>query len=367
VQNFLNRRADALNALVGVGALGHHASVWENRMRDQLAYVALEGYAAADASAVWFDRSPQTRLAIEGPERAKFLHNLTTNEVKRLAPGHGCEAFVTSPQGKTLGHVTILVEDERILLRTPPAAMDFLGPHFQKYSVFDDVSISDISTRTFEYHVAGPRGREWLSRLGLEIRCETTLDHVVAELAGHAIRAVRESPTGRWGVTLLGAADSAPAVAAALRTTDDSLGGEASDDDTFNVLRIEAGTPVFGHDITAENLPQEIGRDNQAISFVKGCYLGQETVARIDALGHVNKILKGVRIHGESVPARGSALEADGKVVGKLTSAAFSPGLGCPIGLALIRTTHAHEGRELSIEDSGRRLAAFVTETPMRR
>src|SRR5262249_35907407 len=103
----------------------------------------------------------------------------------------------------------------------------------------------------------------------------------------------------------------------------------------------------FGHDVTADNLPQEIGRDDRAISFVKGCYLGQETVARIDALGHVNRRLMGLIAETADVPAAGTELLADGKVVGTVTSSAYSPARGRGVALALIRVKHGPAGVRL--------------------
>ena len=113
----------------------------------------------------------------------------------------------------------------------------------------------------------------------------------------------------------------------------------------FEALRIEAGTPVFGEEVTEKNLPQEFARDDRAISFVKGCYLGQETVARIDALGHVNQVLKGLAFEpGSECPAPGAGLEADGKRVGVITSAAMSPWRGHPVALGMVRISHARPG-----------------------
>ncbi len=102
------------------------------------------------------DRSDRVRLEISGPDRAKFLHNLTTNEIKRLAVGRGCETFVTNPQGKTIGYLIILVADDRIIARADPGGIALALPHFQKYGVFDDVSIDDGSSSTFELHFFGP-------------------------------------------------------------------------------------------------------------------------------------------------------------------------------------------------------------------
>ena len=112
--------------------------------------------------------------------------------------------------------------------------------------------------------------------------------------------------------------------------------------------RIEAGFPLFGTDITDDNLPQEIGRNQQAISFTKGCYLGQETVARIDALGHVNRLLARVKFTAGEVPATGTELFAADKPVGKVTSACWSPEFGGPLAFALLRRTQTAAGTQLT-------------------
>jgi folate-binding protein YgfZ len=116
----------------------------------------------------------------------------------------------------------------------------------------------------------------------------------------------------------------------------------------FESARIEAGMPRYGVDFNEENLPQEVGRDSEAISFTKGCYLGQETVARIDALGHVNQRLAGVRFFGSEVPAADTELTREGRIVGSVTSAAFSPKLGAPIALAMVRREANSPGTRLN-------------------
>ena len=123
---------------------------------------------------------------------------------------------------------------------------------------------------------------------------ETEYAHVATEIGGNAVRLVRESPALPRGLTVIGELAAAASVKERLLEHGRDLGLIEVDADSFDVLRIEAGTPVFGKDVTDKNLPQEFGRDDRAINFVKGCYLGQETVARIDALGHVNQLLKGL-------------------------------------------------------------------------
>ncbi len=311
----------------------------------------------------WVDRSDRSRLEIGGPDRAKFLHNLVTNDVKRLAEGSGIEAFVTSLQGKTLAYVTLLAGEGSILLRTDPGVSEGLLPHLRKYGVFDDVTIEDATTWTFEYHLAGPRAVAFLEAQGVLIPAEGPLRHRVAELGKIAIRVVRESPTGRDGLTLIGPADGASAVRELLA----AAGIGPVDPETFDALRIEAGTPVSGRDVTSGNLPQEVGRDARTINFVKGCYLGQETVARLDALGHVNRIFRGARVEGSVVPPIGSALSFEGKSVGSVTSSAFSPGWKAPVILAYVKVAQAVAGTRLTIAGEGveEGTVAVVADLPM--
>ena len=117
---------------------------------------------------------------------------------------------------------------------------------------------------------------------------------------------------------------------------------------SVEMARIEAFTPDYGRDISADNLPQEVARDARAISFVKGCYIGQETVARLDARGHVNRTLVGVRFDGATVPEPGTELTGEtGKVMGRVTSAAFSPTFAAPLALAYLRRESNQPGTKL--------------------
>ena len=143
---------------------------------------------------------------------------------------------------------------------------------------------------------------------------------------------ISESPTGKTGRTILVPKKDADNQ----RELYARNGWKQATDARFDALRIIAGTPVFGRDITTDNLPQEVGRDAKAINFVKGCYLGQETVARIDALGHVNKILRGLRFESSECVSPGTALGKDGKSVGTVTSTAVDPGTGLAVGLGYV-------------------------------
>jgi tRNA-modifying protein YgfZ len=315
----------------------------------------MHGYNAAKTGSALLNRSQRVRLEVAGSDRAKFLHNLTTNDIKRLAVGSGVEAFVTSPQGKTLAYVTILAKDDSLLLRADANLFENTLAHLRKYGLFDDVSIEDVTSSTFELHLVGPESSalEW----GV-VPPSAELSHVAV---GSSLRLIRESILGPQGsgLTLIGPASEAQSIVSDLI----ARGVVILDDASAEALRIEAGTPLFGRDITPENLPQEVGRDSSAISFVKGCYLGQETVARIDALGHVNKIWRGLRMTGDErdVPPDGAPLEVEGQAVGKVTSAAYSPGLTAPVARAYVRSNRAGEGTAVWVKLGDRLVEAAVT------
>ena len=294
------------------------------------------------------DRSDRARVEVTGPDRAKFLHNLTTNEVKRLKVGRGCEAFVTSPQGKTIGFVIMLAIEDRIMVRSDPGGMELAMPHLRKYGIFDDVAIDDRSEATFELHLVGAGCEDLVRRAGGVVPEGPDYAHVAGTLAGRSVILLREAPAGFPGLTVVGDRGAEGEVVAALKGAAGDSGLADLDPAVFEALRIEAGMPVFGKDMTDRNLPQEFARDDRAISFVKGCYLGQETVARLDALGHVNQVQKGLAFEpGRECPAAGSTFEDDGKRVGVVTSTAFSPWRGHAVGLGMIRTSHAAAGTVL--------------------
>jgi len=326
-------------------------------------------YQAVEKAVGWADRGSRSRLRVSGPDAAKFLHNVTTNDVKRLPAGRGCEAFVTSLKGRTLAYVSIHRLPDSFLVRADAEGLSAALPHMRKYGVFDDVDIEDVSLETSEHHSAGPGAEAWLAAAGAAIPEAADLAVVATQVLGRDVLCVREASTGRPGFTLIAVGEAHAGLGEALRAAEADSKLVRLEDEVFEALRIEAGTPVFGREVTEGNLPQEIGRDDRAISFVKGCYIGQETVARLDALGHVNRIIKGLRFQADdgSVPPPGATLLADGKDIGAVTSAAFSPGWDAWIGMGLIRVSHAKAGAELSWRDpeTGEPRQATVADLPM--
>ncbi|HUE71438.1 MAG TPA: glycine cleavage T C-terminal barrel domain-containing protein [Pirellulaceae bacterium] len=284
------------------------------------------------------------RIAIRGNDRVHFLHSFCTNDIQRLSPGMGCEAFVTNHQGKTVGHVYVFCTEDALLLDTAPSQAASLISHFDRFVISDDVTFEDVSGATGHWLLAGPHSRYLLAGpIGDELPSQPW-DHRPGRLRGIGVQVISADfllPESFFLVTAAGEFEE-------VRQTLDDAGARLCGSEAMEAVRIESGTPLFGSDITADNLPQEIGRDAQAISFTKGCYLGQETVARIDAMGHVNRLLAGVRfLDSPAVPPFGTELKSGDKVVGQVTSAAWSPRLSQPLGFALVRRPQAAAGTRL--------------------
>ena len=291
------------------------------------------GYEALVQRVGLVDLGARTLIELTGKDRAAFLHNLCTNEVRKLSAGQGCEAFLTTVQGKTLGHVFIWIGSESTVLDTVPGQSDTLLKHLDHYLVCEQVELADRSEAWHELLLAGPDSAALLSRLGAAPVPAGRLTHVQTELAGKPASIRRTDIAGPESYLISVSTGDVETVRAAL------LAGSAEPVEmaAFEAARIEQGFPLFGPDMSDKNLPQELARDPLAISFVKGCYLGQETVARIDALGHVNKTLVGLRFDGFEIPPLGAELTVDNQVVGQVTSATYSPKLAVPLALGFVK------------------------------
>jgi len=314
--------------------------------------------------AVWIERTDRTRIAFTGADRAKSLHNLTTQNINALKPGQGAEGFVTTPQGKTLALVTVHVDERDPILwvRSDAGVAGSVSSHFSKYCALDETTWTDHSASTTEFLILGPRAEEILERVGLRSTAggswaelmaspegairNATLEGL-AEVADPALslppRLIRERFGAHHGVTILTGLREAVTIRSRLAERAECAPMPPA---KLEALRIEIGLPRFGVDLTADHLPQEFDRDARAISFTKGCYLGQETVARLDALGHVNKMLRHLKFHSVNapLPPSGTTLMKDDRPVGTLTSVARLVDGSGVLGLGMVRIKQAPPG-----------------------
>lgn len=304
-------------------------------------------YDALTLGAGWCPMGHRTQIVVTGKDRASFLHNLCTNDIKRLRPGTGCEAFLTSAQGKTLGFVLVFCHEDRLVVETVADQATRLIAHLDRYIIREDVQLADRSQSRAEVLLSGALTSRRLVDLQLPVP-EDPLDHAGGRLGESPVSVRRVRIAGPNSFLIDAASDQMDATAQWL----DRAKLEPCCEAALEAVRIEAGWPVFGQDVTDANLPQEIDRDKLAISFSKGCYLGQETVARIDSMGHVNRKLTRVRFFASDVPALATRLVDGDREAGQVTSSAFSPRFDAPLALALVRCEHLTPGTRLQ-SDAG--------------
>jgi folate-binding protein YgfZ len=309
------------------------------------------GYRALVDAAGVVDLTGRTQLELTGGDRATFMHNFCTNSVRNLPVGGGTEAFILDAKGHVLAHVFVLCGPSSIILDTVPGQSDRLAGHLERYIIRENVEIHDRTDQWGVLLVAGPQAAALMESLALDVPAER-LAHTESSLVGRPAYLRRVDLVGPDSWLLACRREAVAPLLAALSNAGAIRAGIAE----FEMARLEAGTPLYERDITEKNLPQEVNRDRQAISFTKGCYLGQETVARIDALGHVNRVLVGVRFDTSEVPAAGTELyAAEGNpagaakpaAIGSVTSAVYSPRLQAALALAYLRRSHTHAGTKL--------------------
>ena len=289
------------------------------------------------------ERPERATLEVRGSDAAEFLQGQVTNDVVAIEPGQGCYAAMLNPKGRIVADMRILrAETERFLLDTEATAREVVLRDLRMYKIGRQVEIIETPERSI-VSLIGPRADEVVES-GLGAR-PGGAEHSLAT-AGDDVFAVRTNV----GVDLVAGTGLDERLLGA--------GAQPVSFDAAEIVRVESGRPRHGVDVTEDNLPAEAGIVDRAVSFTKGCYVGQEPVARMHYKGHPNRHLRGLRL---SQPAdRGAVLVAEGKAVGVVTSVVLSPALG-RIALGLVRREVA-PGDEVSVGENGP--AATVVELP---
>ncbi|MFP6668764.1 MAG: glycine cleavage T C-terminal barrel domain-containing protein [Pirellulales bacterium] len=296
-------------------------------------------------------------VEITGSDRSTFLHNMCTNDIGNLAPGGGCELFLANVKGKTLAYALALCRETSLVLVTAEGRAGEMIAHLDRYIIREDVQLHDRSEEWASLLLAGGESDKIVGEMLNVDPPGGWCRHETGTSEGRGVRVCAMDQYGAGGFLLTADVETMSALAGRIADRGVLGCGLAA----AEVLRIESGLPMFGADITEENFPQEVGRDEFAVSFTKGCYLGQETVARIDALGHVNRLLCGLRFECDDPPLAGTAVSAEGSEVGRVTSAVYSPRAGTPIALAYLKRGFTATGTQLQVKDA----AAHVVELPM--
>jgi folate-binding protein YgfZ len=308
--------------------------------------IETDEYAAATTAASWVDRCERGKLALTGADAKEFLQGQVSNDVVGLTAGTGCYAAFLTPKGKMLGDLRILDAGSELWLDTERVALQELFNMIRRFSLGHDVQLHKRTLQQGLVSVLGPDS----DRIAATDVPAAEHAHRAATLDGIDVRAVRTDA----GIDLICESDRTDALTRALS----ARGVEPISDETAECVRIERGRPRYGIDLDDSVIPQEAGLNQRAVSFQKGCYVGQETVARLFYRGKPNRQLRGLRL---SQPAPvGSELVSADRVVGRLSSVAASPRFG-EIGLALVRR-EAPPGSGVLVGDQ--RVPAVVTELP---
>ena len=315
---------------------------------------------AARTKVAIFDLSDRTQIEITGSDRIRFLHGFTSNDMKRLKPGQGCETFVTNLKGKVVAHVFVFCTEKSMWLDGSPGQKEAISAHLGKYILVDDVRIIPHDDDRGELFVTGPLAGPLLQLdEGVAVG-----SHVTRESGGETFDVRRVDMLGETGFLL-----SIPnSRIEAIKLSLSALGVSEGSRELFEVLRIESGYPRYGIDITDDYLAQEVGRTKQCISFDKGCYLGQETIARLDALGHTNRELCRLRFETSIVPNAGSLIfdETGATEIGSVTSATYDLSENATehhskvIALGLLKRTSLKTQTPVSLSISDNRVSGRV-------
>jgi tRNA-modifying protein YgfZ len=292
------------------------------------------------------DRSDRGVLLVRGPDAAEYLQGQLTNDVEALEPGDGQYAALLDRKGHMQADMRVLRPGaEEIWVDTEPEALAATRRHLEMYSIGRDVEVGNLSEERAILSLIGPRSVEIAGTAALpENSCETTAVAGVECLAAGTAN----------GIDLIAADDEAERLRGALL----EAGAVEVSPAAAEILRVESGTPRFGAEMGAATMPAEAGIVEDAVSFTKGCYIGQETVARLHYKGRPNRHLRGLRLSGPAAP--GAALRLGEKEVGQLGGSVVSPAFG-PIALAILRR-EAEPGAELAVGEDG--VTAQVVDLP---
>jgi len=311
-------------------------------------------YAAARHRAAFVDRSDRGRIVLSGRDRASYLHGLLTNDIAALHEGEGCYAAYLTPQGRMIADMHVYELGEAILLTTIRDVKGALLARLDQYIFSEDVQLGDVTDTYAQWGIVGPdAARIVASLLGgvTEVHQNALPEHgnLRVEWRGEPAIVTRTSDAGVPGFDVFAAAGSSEAVRDALQRH----GAEPLDEVTAETLRIEAGIPAFHRDMDEETIPLEAGIESRAISFTKGCYVGQEVIIRVLHRGHgrVARKLVGLSFTGDRIPAPGSAVVAETREIGRVTSSAWSPGLLRPIALAYVHRDFVAPGTRVAADD----------------
>lgn len=325
-------------------------------------------YEALKKTAAVLDFSFRGRGCLTGADRVRLLHGQVSNDVQKLRPGEGCYAALVTVKGRMQADLNIHVLENELLLDFEPGLTSILRERFEHYIVAEDVQFTDVAPFYGLVSIQGPLAEAVMRRavpdltipktgLSISYRADPSLGDLY--LVNHA-------RTGGSGFDFYVSTGTAALVFDKLVAAARAEGGRPAGFEAFEWARIEAGIPRFGVDMDEGNLPPETGIETRAISYNKGCYIGQEVIARIRTYGQVARALRGLRLDPQlsALPVRGDKLFLGEREVGNITSAIHSPEFGMPIALGYVRREANTPGTALRLRTRIGEFSAEVVALP---
>ena len=320
-------------------------------------------YQAVRTAAGLCDLSQRGKLRMTGADRQHFLHRVVTNDVEQLGTGEGVYACMLTPQGKIISDMTVYVRGEDLLIDVEPGMAGVLRETLDRYALIDDVEIEDVTARYGLIGVYGRKADACLQRAGGPVDTLPSCGHAEIEWNGLPVTVARSQRTGERDYDVYVPAENADELWKAL------LGGEGDASclpigfDTLEVLRVEAGIPRCTAELDDRIIPNEAVKD-RAVSFTKGCYIGQEPVVMMEHRGRPNRLLSGLVIEGETLPERNALIQKDGKDAGWITTAVHGRAVSGIIALGFVRRRYRESGGPVVVLVNGGPAGAEIVDLP---
>jgi folate-binding protein YgfZ len=310
------------------------------------------------------------RLCLTGADRVRFLHGQVTNDIRSLQVGTGCYAALVTAKGRMQSDLNVYCLAQELLLDFEPGLAAEVSARLEKYVVADDVQLIDVALPYGLLSFQGPDSMAIASRLEIFPDLPSTPFHfcTVSDPTLGELYLANQPRLGTVGFDLYLPAQGVAAVADRAIAAAKAIGGGVCGWEAFEAARIEAGIPRFGVDMDETNFPQECGIECRAISYQKGCYIGQEVLNRIHTIGHVNRQFSGLKLAKDlrALPQKGDKLWWQGREVGLVTSALVSHRLAQPIALGYLRREPNEIGTELILKTKEGESVAQVAALPFR-
>lgn len=315
-------------------------------------------------SCAMFDRSDLGRLLGTGPDLLDLIHRLSTGEMRDIVQGKGRPTVLTTPKGRIVELLFVQHLGERgVLLVGGHGCAPRVAAHLERYVFAEQIDLRDVTAETYQFVLIGPAAAQVLTGCGVEPPAPYLA--TAATIGGKSTHLLGQDGFDSAGVSVTGPIGDEAEVRLALHEAVTGAGGSFASPEVLECYRILRGLPASGHELTEEHNPLEAGLQ-EAVSFSKGCYVGQEVVARLQTYDKVSRAIVGLELAaGSPLPQVGTALLHDGRTVGVLTSIAIPPGTERAVALGYLKRKELQPGLTLQVGQDGP--TAGVVELPFAR